>query len=163
MARLVEEDGGVMKTGMEYPLLGLVVLLALVGLWNAWTGMQVEIASASLEAMAAGESAPAAPALLAGEWAVKAIVGALVGGTVTAIVTAFIWWARRRWNKSQAGGGWKTGPNANWVRQERGPRGPSESELYRMMLMQQMAQNGGGRLVSPPRVEDVDDEPTIRI
>jgi hypothetical protein len=148
-----------MKTGMEYPLIGLVILLALVGLWNAWSEMQVEIASASLQAMVAGESAPA-PAILAGEWIVKALVGALAGGTVTAVVAALIVWARRQWTAQ--GGGWKAGPNAQWARPERAPRAPSESELYRMMLMQQMQQNGG-RAVSPARLMEPDDEPVIHL
>jgi hypothetical protein len=132
--------------------------LALVGLWNAWSEMQVDIASASLQAMAAGESA-LIPAILAGEWIVKALVGALVGGTVTALVTALIVWARRQWN-AQGGGGWKAGPNAQWARPERGPRAPSESELYRMMLMQQMTQNSSGK-AQPARMLEVDDEPKI--
>lgn len=149
-----------MKTGMEYPLIGLALLLAGVLLWNAWSDMQVEIAVAAVNATIAGEAAPA-PVLLAGEWLVKALVSALVGGTVTALVTVLIVWARRQWYAQ--GGGWKSGPNAQWARPERGPRAPSESELYRMMLMQQMAQQNGGRLVSPPRMEVTDDEPTIRL
>lgn len=148
-----------MKTGMEYPLIGLVILVALVMLWNAWSGMQIELAAAATNAMAAGEAVPA-PVTLAGTWLVKALVGAVIGGTVTAFVTVLIVWARRQWNAGQAPQNWKSGPYANWGR-ERGPKAPSEAEMMRMWMMQQMAQNGRPQ---PPvmRMQEGEDEPVIR-
>ena len=48
-----------MKTGMEWPLFGLVLLVVAILLWNAWSGMQVDLSVAALNATAAGEAAPA--------------------------------------------------------------------------------------------------------
>lgn len=149
-----------MKTGMGWPLAGLTALfLAVLGV-SAWYNAQLDLAVAALNATAAGEQVPE-EALLAGEWVIKAVVGSLLGGTVTALVTAGIWWARRQWlAQKQQAGRWQAGPNANWGRQAQ-PRMMSESEMYRMLLLQQMQQNGSGRN-APPRME-VDDEPVFHL
>jgi hypothetical protein len=149
-----------MKTQMEYPLIGLVVLVILVILWNLWSGMQVDLAVASLNATIAGTAAPE-PVLIAGQWVVKAIVGTLLGGAVTAGATALWIWARKQLRLQNAEQRqWKSGPNANWG-QQRPPKVLSETELYRLMLMQQMA----GNPVKPSQnirlTTESDDEPTI--
>jgi hypothetical protein len=137
-----------MKTGMEYPLIGLVILVIAIVLWNTWQSTQVDLAVAALNATAAGEVAPE-PVLLAGQWIVKALVGTLIGGTITALVTALIVWLRREWTKSQVETSkWKSGPNANWG-QQRQAKGVSESEIYRLMLLQQMSAANGGRAALP--------------
>jgi hypothetical protein len=59
-----------MKTQMEYPLIVLVALVILVALWNIWSGMQVDLSVASLNATIAGTEAPA-PVMMAGEWVVN--------------------------------------------------------------------------------------------
>lgn len=150
-----------MKTGMEYPLIGLALLLVAVLGWNAWQDAQLEMSVARLNAAAAGEKLPDAT-LLAGEWVVKAVIGAVIGGTVTALATAAIWWARKQW-QAHTQGRWQGGPNAHWGRQPAPPKPPSESEVYRMWMMQQLAQQNGGKVSRSPRMEVVDDEPAIRI
>lgn len=154
--------GEILKTQMEYPLLGLVVLVILVILWDIWSGMQVDLAVASLNATMAGTTAPE-PVLIAGQWIVKAILGTLLGGAVTASATALWIWARKKWRQQNAEQRqWKSGPNANWG-QPRQPKVMSEAELYRLMLMQQM----GGQLpvssqpIRPPMLVEAEDEPTL--
>jgi hypothetical protein len=148
-----------METGMEWGLFGLVLLLGLVGVWNIWSDMQVELATASLNAMAAGEAAPEA-VLIGGQWLVKALVGAVIGGSITALVTAGIVWMRRQWNAQPNDKRWRGGPNAQWGRQ---PKAPSEADLMRMFMMQQLTQNGRGTPSTPVmRMED-EDEPIIRM
>ena len=151
-----------MKTQMEYPLIGLVVLLVLVLLWNIWSGMQLDLAVASLNATIAGTATPA-PMMIAGEWIVKALVGTLLSGVVIAGATALIVWARKQLRLQNAEQRqWKSGPNAYWG-QPRQPKVLSETELYRLMLMQQM----GGQLpaksqqMRPSVFMEADDEPTI--
>ena len=149
-----------MKTQMEYPLIGLIVLVVLVILWNIWSGMQVDLAVASLNATIAGTEAPA-PVMIAGQWIVKAIVGTLISGVVIAGATALFIWARKQLRLQNAEQRqWKSGPNAYWG-QPRQPKVMSESELYRLMLMQQMA-GGSGKPAQNIRVTtEADDEPTI--
>jgi uncharacterized protein (DUF697 family) len=150
---------------MEYPLIGLVVLVALVILWNIWSDMQVDLAVASLNATIAGTEAPA-PLMVAGQWIVKALVGAVIGGAITAGATALFTWARKKWRQHNlTQHKWNSGPNAYWG-QPRQPKVMSEAELYRLMLMQQMAGNrtstasqSGAVLPTLTRMED--DEPTI--
>ena len=149
-----------MKTQMEYPLIVLVVLVVLVILWNIWSGMQVDLAVASLNATIAGTETPA-PVMLAGEWIVKALVSLLFGGVATAGVTMLIVWARKQWHQQNAEQKkWQSGPNANWARQ---PKVMSESEFYRLMLMQQMGGQlpAGSQPTRPPVFMEADDEPTI--
>ena len=151
-----------MKTGVEYPLIGLVALVALVIIWNIWSGMQVDLSVASLNATIAGTEAPA-PVLLAGQWIVKAFVGAIIGGTITAGTTALFFWARKKWRQQNAEQGqWISGPNAFWG-QPRQPKVMSEAELYRLMLMQQMGGQvtAGSQPIRPPVLMEADDEPTI--
>jgi hypothetical protein len=148
-----------MKTGMEWPLGGLVAVLALILLGNMWSGMQVDIAANQVQASAGASTLPA-PALMLGEWIVKAVVGLVMGGLVTAGIAALVVWVRKQWRASAAPK-WAPGPNANWGR-ERGPKAVSDAELMRMMMYQQMAAQNGGRMPARPMVQEVDDEPTIR-
>lgn len=150
-----------MKTGMHYPLLGLFALMAIAIIGSIWKHVQTEVAIAQLTAQSLGPDLPGGW-LAFGEigtfWVVKAILGSLLAGAGTAIGLKF-WNA---WKKKKRQNAWVSGPNANYQRQQPAPRGVSDSELYRMMLYQQM-QNG----VRPPRssaqnrmVND-DDEPEI--
>lgn len=148
-----------MKTQMEYPLIGLIVLLFLVLLWNIWNDMQLDLAVASLNATIAGTPTPA-PAMVAGEWIVKALVGTLLSGTVVAGATALIVWAKKQLrlhNTEQKK--WQNGPNAYWG-QPRQSKALSEAELYRLMLMQQMSRSGKSAQNIRVTTEN-DDEPTI--
>lgn len=149
-----------MKTQMEYPLVGLIVLVVLVILWNIWSGMQVDLAVASLNATIAGTEAPA-PVMIAGQWIVKALVGTLLSSAVIAGATALFVWVRKQLRLHNAEQKkWQGGPNAYWG-QPRQPKVMSESELYRLMLMQQMA-GGTGKPPQNIRVAtENDDEPTL--
>lgn len=153
-----------MKTGMEWSLFGLLAVVALFFAWQTWDGMQVDLSVARLEAAAAGASAtnglpgglPNEAALVGGQWVVKALVGTLVGGTVTAFVAALIAWGRREWRKAQGQKRWKRGPNANWGQQAPpAPKPMSEAEFYRLMLAQQ-GLRPPGRMQRP--VLEVEDE-----
>jgi len=157
-----------LKTQMEYPLISLVALLGLVVLWNLWSGMQVDLAVASLNATVAGAEAPG-PVLVVGQWVVKAIIGTLIGGFVTTGATAVFVWARKTWRQQHnpATSKWASGPNAYWG-QPHQPKAMSESELYRLMLMQQMASNKSSAGSQPgamfPTVTRMDDdEPKITL
>jgi hypothetical protein len=150
-----------MKTQVEYPLIGLVVLLVLVLLWNIWSGMQLDMAVASLNATIAGAATPA-PVMIAGEWIVKALVGTLLSGIVVASATALIVWARKQLRlQNQEQKKWQGGPNAYWG-QPRQPKVMSESELYRLMLMQQMTGSPGASAKARLMTEG-DDEPTLTL
>ena len=149
-----------MKTGMEYPLIGVVMVVVLVGLWNAWSAMQVDLSVAALNATIAGQAAPDAM-LVGGQWIVKAIVGTIIGGTVTAGAIWLFTWARKEIRKQKAESrksGWKPGPGAQW---ERGPRPVSEAEVMRMALLRSMAGQGQ----PPPQMKIIreggEDEPQI--
>jgi hypothetical protein len=145
---------------MEYPLIGLVVLVVLVILWNIWSGMQVDLAVASLNATIAGTEAPA-PVMIAGQWIVKALVGTLLSSAVIAGATALFVLVRKQLRLHNAEQKkWQGGPNAYWG-QPRQPKVMSESELYRLMLMQQMA-GGTGKPPQNIRVATENgDEPTL--
>jgi len=154
-----------MKTGMELPLIGLVFVLGLVVLWNVWSGYQVDIAAAQVQATAVG-GALTAPAMLGVEMVVKAALGLVLGGVVTAGIAQGVAWARRRMKTGRA---WRGGPNARWqgaqvAQPEPGPRMPSEAQVYRAMLLNQYKQQGGARpdWAYKPQ-EDDDDEPVFRI
>ena len=152
-----------MKTGVEYPLAGLVILVFLVILWNVWSGMQVDLSVASLNATIAGTEAPA-PVMMAGEWIVKAIVGTLMSGVVVAGATALFIWARKKWRQQNAEQGqWKSGPYAYWGQQRQAqPRPMSEAEMMRHFLLQQMGTGTKPAPNSLPQiVEKNDDEPTL--
>lgn len=155
-----------MKTGMEWPLAGLALLLVVVLAWNAWQSIQVDLAVATLSATTAGNELPA-EATMAGEWLTKAIVNALIGGSVTALAGAAFLWLRRQWKSMQAQpSGWAPGPNARWsqVPPARAPRAMSEAEFYRMLLAQKMTGNTvGQQTVMMPRLETDDDEPTFTL
>lgn len=149
-----------MKTGMEYPLIGLVVLVALVILWNAWSGLQVDLSVASLNATIAGIEAPA-PVLVAGQWIVKALIGTLLSGMVIAGATALITLVRKQWRQQNAETAkWQPGPNASWGRQAQ-PKPVSEAALLRVWMMQQLQGNGNVRTPLNIARTDDPDEPTI--
>ncbi len=156
-----------MKTGMEYPLIGLVVLVALGILWNIYSGMQVDLAVAATNAAAAGTALPA-PAIIGGQWVVNAIVGTLIGSAATAFFAWLLVWVRKQIRTQNAKRDWTRGPNAQWG-QQRAPKMMGESELYRMMLLQQMTsgRDAGARSPLYPsisaagRITETDDEPTI--
>jgi hypothetical protein len=150
-----------MKTEMGLPLIGLALLLAVVMGWNALSAKKVDLAVARIHARASGQALPE-PAYLAGEWVAKAVVGSVIGGSVTAVVGALIVWARGQWN-AQKRNKWKGGQNAYWGRQPAGPRAPSEAELFRMAMMRGLAQ-GQPQQGQPQQMrvlQEVDDEPTI--
>jgi hypothetical protein len=85
-----------MKTGMELPLIGLAFVLGLVVLWNVWSGYQVDIAAAQVQATAVG-GALTAPAMLGVEMVVKAALGLVLGGVVTAGIAQGVAWLRSRY------------------------------------------------------------------
>ena len=146
---------------MEYPLLGLVALVALVILWNAWSGMQLDLSVASLNATIAGTEAPES-VLVAGQWIVKALIGTLLSGAVVAGVTVLISWGRKQWRAYQGDQKkWQPGPNANWGRQPQ-PKPVSEAELMRIWMMQQLGGNSRTASGSLPQiVENNDNEPPL--
>lgn len=127
-----------MKTGMELPLLGLVLVVVLVMAWTAWQNMQVDIAAAQVQATAVGGSLTT-PVMLAGEWIVKAFVGTIAGAFLMGL-GGWIWVQVKK-QVAPSEPRWKAGPNANWGR-EAAPRTPSETELLRLMMYQQMRANG---------------------
>lgn len=148
-----------MKTGMEYPMIGLVALIALAILWNAWSGQQVNLSAAALDATITGQAAPAG-VTLAGEWIAKAIVTTVIGGAVGAFFAALVVWARRQWMaapQTERFGKWQGGQNNYWGRQ---PKAPNDDQLMRMMLMQQMAANGQ-KPGAPMRISGGEDEDPI--
>jgi len=155
-----------MKTGMEWPLAGLALLLVVVLAWNAWQSIQVDLAVATLSATTAGRELPA-EATVAGEWLTKAILNTLIGSGVTALAGAAFWWLRRQWKTMQTQpSGWAPGPNARWSQapQPRAPRAMSEAEFYRMLLAQKMTGNAvGPQSMMMPRLETDDDEPTFTL
>jgi len=146
-----------MKTGMHLPLLGLFCILAIAILGSAWRYTRTEIAIASLAAESVGASLPSGWMAM-GEvgtfWIVKAILGSLLAGAGTAIGLKF-WNA---WKKKNRQGTWAPGPNAQYQRQPPAPKGVSENELYRMMLYQQMTQNGARPAKRPAQNGMVNDE-----
>ena len=153
-----------MKTGMGLPLLGIALVLALVLGWSAYTAMQVDLAVARAHAATSGQALPE-PAYLAGEWLTKALVGAVVGGSVTALVGALIVWLRSKWSMLQQGK-WKSGQYAYWGRRDAAPRTPSEDQLLRIAMMQSLLANNRGQAQGQPQPRlqqlEVDDEPTLR-
>lgn len=150
-----------MKTGMGLPLVVLVFALVLVVLWNIWGGYQVEIAAAQVQATAVGGTVTA-PAMLGAQMIVKAIIGLLFGGVITAAIGYGVAWLRRQTRSS-----WQSGPNARWQTKqqpaERSLRGPSETELYRAMLMQQVRATGGQARPDWSYKQEDEDEPVFRI
>jgi len=149
-----------MKTGMEWPLLGVLVVAVLVGLWNAWSGLQVDLSAGSVNALAASQAAPD-PVVVAGGWVVKAIIGTLIGGTVTAGAAALFVWVRGQMRKQATEQKqWKAGPNANWGHQAQ-PKPLSDADLMRYMMMQQMGgfgERGSPRRTTLTRLEEDDDQ-----
>lgn len=147
-----------MRTGMHYPLIGLAILLAAAILGKIWNNAQIDIATSQLQAEALGTELPPG-ALALGEigaaWVIKAIVGTLLAGAGTAIGLK-VWDV---WKKRQHQTNWAPGPNANYQRQPAAPR-VSDADLYRMMLYQQMTQNGAKK--PPAQIGRAnDDEPEI--
>jgi hypothetical protein len=151
-----------MKTGMELPLLGMVVVVLVMALWQAWSGMQVDLSVGALNATIAGQATPE-PLLIVTQWLATAAGVILLLALLAGGVYAFrLWWQQRARQEKKA---WKSGPNANWAQPPQ-PRTPSEAELMRMALLQQMS--GGARYgerASPIRPtiirEGGNDEPEI--
>jgi phosphate/sulfate permease len=148
-----------MKTGMQYPLIGLAVLLLVAILGKTWNNAQIDIATARMQAQALGTELPSG-ALAIGEigafWVIKAIAGTLLAGAGTAIGVRL--WAD--WKKRKRQSNWMPGPNANYQRQPPAQKAVSNAELYRMMMYQQMQQ--GGARKTPAQIGMAnDDEPEI--
>lgn len=148
-----------MKTGMEWGLAGLALVLVAVLGWSMWSNAQVDMAVGRVDALAAGQDLPPQTlgiAKLGIGWIVGAVVGtALTGFGVTMATKAWPLIKRRITNDDKRR--WVGGPNANYGR-ERAPRAPSSDELMRTMLMRQMMSDG-----KTPRMEvrHGDDEPRI--
>jgi hypothetical protein len=146
---------------MEWPLLGVIFLVILMGLWNVWNGLQFQFSIAAVNATALGQALPQ-PVATAGEWMVKTLVGALVTGSVIASVTALIVWARGKLRMQDAErGAWQSGPNAKWARGPGQEKPISEAEMMRMMLMKQMGFEPRSKGL-PRQVED-DDDPMFKL
>lgn len=152
-----------MKTGMHYPLLGLLALMAVAVVGSIWRHTQTEIAIAQLTAQSMGADLPGgwlAFGEIGAYWVIKAIVGTLLAGAGTAVGLK-IWNA---WKKGKRQNAWVSGPNANYQQRQPSQKNVSDSDLYRMMLYQQMQTQNGTR---PPRraaqnrVVNDDDEPEI--
>jgi hypothetical protein len=147
-----------MKTGMEWALLGLLLLIVLAIGLQTWNSVQVELSADQVSALAAGQQLPAG-FLTLGElgvsWIVKAVIGTFVGGLGLALgYKGWEWFRKRNRQKN-----WQSGPNANYQRQGTAPRMPSDAELLRLAMYQQMAANGN----RPPQVRmtNDDEEPNI--
>jgi hypothetical protein len=150
-----------MKTGMEGPLLGIVAVAIAIVLWQAWSGMQVDLSVAALNATIAGQTTPEP---LAAAW--KGLLTFLGAGIFLLVVVTGgyfgINWIKRYQarEKAVARQGWKNGPNAYWERQ---PRPVSEAELMRAAILRSLAGQGQ----PPPRIQisrqggGSDDEPQI--
>jgi len=152
-----------MSSALGLPLLGIALVLVLVLGWNAYNATKVDFAVARVHATISGQALPE-PAYLAGEWLTKALVNAVVGSSVAALVGALIIWLRGRWS-SMKPSKWKSGQYAYWGRQP-APRAPSEEQLFRMAMMQSLMAGRGQVQGQPqPRLQqlEVDDEPTIRL
>ena len=95
---------------------------------------------------------------------IRAVVdntGTLISSVVIAGATALFIWARKQLRLQNAEQRqWKSGPNAYWG-QPRQPKVMSETELYRLMLMQQMAGGPGKPTQNIRLTTEADDEPTI--
>ena len=147
-----------MKTGMEYPLIVMLVIVAIMALMQAWNGMQVDLSVSALNATIAGQKTPE-PVMIATQWLMTGggivILAAVLAGGGYAL---WSWWKKHERQDAHA---WKKGPNANWGRQPPQPRAPSEAELMRMALLRSLAGQGQ----APPRVtvgrQEGEDEPEI--
>lgn len=143
------------KTGMESPLIVLIIVFVAVSLFISYQSAQANLAIERVKAEAIGKDLPAGW-LTIGEmgvsWIVKAAIGAVLVGFGGAL--AIKAWGAYQQYKKQA----RYYPTRNaTTRQPAGPRSPSETELYRMMLYQQMTQQNGGRPPKPPQIGRYDD------
>lgn len=141
-----------MKTNTSTEILGLIAVVAVAVALAVWAGAQTAVAAAKVNAEAAASQAPALTLIggqLAG-WALNTILGIVA----VALASGLVVWAKGAWKGRQEGKKWKSGPNAQWQGQERGPRAASSDELMRMMLMQQMMTNGRGKAMTQAPVND---------
>jgi hypothetical protein len=124
-----------MKTGMEYGLIGLVVLVALGLLMAFLSGQQVEMAAAQVTATTATAQTPMAAAFLGqmSGWLVKFALGVLIAALAGLLVA----WVRTKM-RPQSRRAWRNGPNAQWQQKEPRQQGVTTADLLKLM----MAQNG---------------------
>jgi hypothetical protein len=146
---------------MELPLLGVIALAILLGIWNVWSGLQLQFSVAAVNATALGQMLPA-PVITVSEWMVRAVVGALIGSIIAASITTLFVWARGKLRSQdlEQSAAWRSGPNAKWARGPGQEKPISEAAMMRMMLMRQMGFEPR-RKGQPRHVED-DDEPTFK-
>jgi hypothetical protein len=144
---------------MEWPLIGIFALLiALLG-YSAWSAQQVNIASARVQALAAGQDLPVRNALdlteLGLSLVAKIVIGTFVSGA-GAVLAVRTWQYFQQRRRQQA---WRPGPNANYQRQPQ-PKAPSELELLRLSMYNNLATNGRptARRVSKASEDDETDE-----
>lgn len=147
-----------MKTGMEFPLALMFLLLAGVLGYSAWTNAQVGIEAARVEAMAAGQELPVGWLSLS-EMAlttiVKVVAGTLLTGVCGALaVKAWQFYQRQKQERAfRSPGLYPAAP--------RQPRltAPSERDLMLWSLYNQMSQPQRPQLQRPPlRMAKDDDE-----
>lgn len=132
-----------MKTQTEMAMVMLVLIVAAVIALTVWSGSQVEVAAAQVNAEVATGKLPMA-AMIGGEmagWALKTLIGVIV----LAIATGIAAWVRQWWKSQNSKRAWRKGPNAKWQGQERAPRPISEADFMRAILYQQMMQNSQRR------------------
>jgi len=145
-----------MKTQTDMALFGLLLAVMAVFAFGIWSAGQVDVAAAQVNAQAAAGQLPMAE-VIGGQvsgWALKTIIGIVA----VAIATAGVAWVRQWWKRRNGKRAWRSGPNAQWQGQERGPRQVNDADLMRMMMMQQMmaANNNGKRTSSTSAPVDDD-------
>lgn len=138
-----------MKTGMEWPAAGIVIVVIAAMLFLSWQDAQVTLGADQVQAVTLGKEIPGwwvSIGELGISWVVKAAIGAVLAG-FGATIAAKLWGlyqARQRAKHFQN--------NYGYNQKQSSPRTPGEMELYRMMLYQQMLQQNGGRPPKPPQM-----------
>lgn len=142
-----------MKTG-DFAILAVVLLVVVMAaaMLPVLTGPGMTLGRAAL----AAETSPAVGQGV--EWVLSLAIKVLLGGAAVGLAAGIVAYLRERGR--QSGGGWQSGPNAFWRRNQPRERGLSEAEMMRMLMMRQLM---GGQAQGPgmPRVEQ-DDEEVIR-
>lgn len=126
-----------MKTGMEYGLIGLIVLVVLGLLMSVVNAQQVEMAAAQVTATTATAQTPMAAAFLGqmSGWLVKFALGLVIAGLAGLLVA----WVRSKM-RPKSRRAWRSGPNALWQQREPRQQGLSSADLLKLMMMQQNGQ-----------------------
>jgi len=141
-----------MKTGMEWPLIGLFALLAALLGYSVWSGQQVNIASARVQALAAGQVLPVRNALGLSELAlsllVKIALGTFLAGAGAASAVK-VWGYFQRRNQERS---WRPGPNANYQQRQPQLKTPSELDLLRLSMYNNLAAQSRPSLPAPKRI-----------